>query len=72
MHMSEEVDTSEDLISYLEIARIAMSTIPDELIDELDIDGSEYVRLRDNLQETMDNCDSDLRWGMNYHSSLLV
>lgn len=36
--------------TYLEIARLAMATIPDEICNELDISDEEFVRLRDNLQ----------------------
>jgi len=45
---------SEDIIQYLEMARIAMSHIPEDLEDQMDISDDEFIRLRDNLQKCLD------------------
>ena len=42
-------------IAYLEMARIAMATIPDTLVEKMDMSDGEFVRLRDQLQQYMDN-----------------
>ena len=43
-----------DINSYLEIARLAMAMIADDLVDELDMSDDEFLRLRDQLQEHLD------------------
>ena len=45
----------EDSIAYLEMARIAMATVPDTIVEEMDMSDDELVRLRDQLQQHMDN-----------------
>ncbi len=45
----------EDAITYLEMARIAMATVPDTIVEEMDMSDDELVRLRDQLQQHMDN-----------------
>lgn len=50
--VSKAIDSS-DMISYLEIARICFACIPEEIIEELDIDDDEFLRLRDQLHEVM-------------------
>ena len=45
----------EDAITYLEMARIAMATVPDTIVEEMDMSDDEFVRLRDQLQQYMDN-----------------
>ena len=45
----------EDNITYLEMARIAMAIIPDDLTVHMDMSDDEFVRLRDQLQQHMDN-----------------
>ena len=44
----------EDSITYLEMARIAMATVPDTIVEEMDMSDDEFVRLRDQLQEHME------------------
>ena len=44
----------EDNITYLEMARIAMAIIPDDLTVHMDMSDDEFVRLRDQLQEHME------------------
>ena len=44
----------QDSITYLEMARIAMTTIPHTIADQMDISADEFVRLRDQLQEHME------------------
>tara|TARA_B100001175_G_C18950177_1_gene375563 strand:+ start:203 stop:364 length:162 start_codon:yes stop_codon:yes gene_type:complete len=43
-----------DINSYLEIARLAMAMIADDLVDDLDMSDDEFLRLRDQLQEYLD------------------
>ncbi len=43
-----------DINNYLEIARLAMAMIADDLVDELDMSDDEFLRLRDQLQEHLD------------------
>ena len=45
----------EDAITYLEMARIAMATVPDTIVEEMDMSDAEFVRLRATLQQYMDN-----------------
>ncbi len=45
----------EDNITYLEMARIAMATVPDTIVEEMDMSDDELVRLRDQLQQHMDS-----------------
>ena len=44
----------QDSITYLEMARIAMATVPDTIVEEMDMSDDEFVRLRDQLQEHME------------------
>ena len=45
----------EDSISYLEIARLGMMMVGDEIAEEMDLSDEEFLRLRDQLEEHMDN-----------------
>ena len=45
----------EDAITYLEMARIAMATVPDAIVEEMDMSDDEFVRLRDQLQQYMED-----------------
>jgi hypothetical protein len=45
----------EDATTYLEMARIAMATVPDEIVEQMDMSDDEFVRLRDQLQQHMGN-----------------
>ena len=45
----------EDNITYLEMARIAMAIIPDDLAAHMDMSDDEFVRLREQLQQHMNN-----------------
>ena len=45
----------EDNITYLEMARIAMATVPDTIVEEMDMSDDEFVRLRDQLQQQMED-----------------
>ena len=44
----------EDSITYLEIARLGMVMVGDEIAEEMDLSDEEFVRLRDQLQEHME------------------
>ena len=44
----------EDNITYLEMARIAMATIPEDLAEGMDISDDELIRLRDQLHIYLD------------------
>jgi hypothetical protein len=44
----------EDNITYLEMARIAIATIPEDLAEEMDISDDELIRLRDQLHIHLD------------------
>ena len=45
----------EDNITYLEMARIAMATVPDTIAEQMDMSDDEFVRLRDQLQQHMED-----------------
>ena len=45
----------EDNITYLEMARIAMATVPDTIVEKMDMSDDEFVRLRDQLQQQMED-----------------
>ena len=45
----------EDNITYLEMARIAMATVPDTIVEEMDMSDNEFVRLRDQLQQQLED-----------------
>ncbi len=45
----------EDSITYLEIARLGMMMVGDEIAEEMDLSDEEFLRLRDQLQQHMDN-----------------
>ena len=42
-----------DMITYLEMARVAMAMVPDEVSDELDISDAEFLRLRERLERDL-------------------
>ena len=43
--------TGTDYIAYLEMARIAMAAIPEDIADNLDISDAEFLRLREKLKK---------------------
>ena len=45
----------EDSITYLEMARLGMMIVGDEIAEEMDLSDEEFLRLRDQLQQHMDN-----------------
>ena len=45
----------EDAITYLEMARIAMAIIPDDLTAHMDMSDDEFIRLRKQLQQYMED-----------------
>lgn len=42
-----------DEVTYLEMARLAMAMVPDELMEEMDISEEEFLRLREELEKHM-------------------
>ncbi len=44
-------DEMQDTISFMGMARIACATVPDTVVDELDISDEEFIRLRDKLHQ---------------------
>ena len=44
-----------DAVTYLEMARIAMATVPDTIVEEMDMSDDELIRLREQLQQHLDN-----------------
>ena len=44
----------EDKITYLEIARLGMMMVGDEIAEEMDLSDEEFLRLRDQLEEHME------------------
>lgn len=49
------MNMEEDKITYFEMARIAMATVPDTIVEEMDMSDDEFVRLRDQLQQHMED-----------------
>ena len=45
----------EDSITYLEIARLGMAMVGDEIAEEMDLSDGECIRLRDQLNEVMNS-----------------
>jgi len=45
----------EDAITYLEMARIAMAIIPDDLIVHMDMSDDEFIRLRKQLKQYLED-----------------
>ena len=45
----------EDSITYLEMARIAMAIIPDDLIVHMDMSDDEFIRLRKQLKQYLED-----------------
>ena len=43
----------EDSITYLEMARLGMVMVGDEIAEEMDLSDEEFIRLRDQLNEVM-------------------
>ena len=43
----------EDSITYLEMARLGMAMVGDEIAEEMDLSDEEFIRLRDQLNEVM-------------------
>jgi hypothetical protein len=43
----------EDKITYLEIARLGMAMVGDEIAEEMDLSDQEFLRLREQLEEQM-------------------
>ena len=50
-----------DYITWLEIARLAMSTIPEDITSELDMSDDEFIRLRDKLDDLTDYTDEEFQ-----------
>ena len=46
---------SSDQVSILEIARLGIAMVGDEIADEMDISDEELVRLRDKIQKVMED-----------------
>ena len=46
--------TDTDHTAYLEMARIAMAAIPEDIADNLDISDTEFLRLREKLQKELE------------------
>jgi hypothetical protein len=44
----------EDSITYLEMARLGMMMVGDEIAEEMDLSDEELIRLRDQLTEVME------------------
>ena len=44
-----------DAITYLEMARVAMAMVPDEVAEHLDISDSEFLRLRQQLERNLNS-----------------
>ena len=44
----------DDTIAYLEMARLAMAMVGDEIAEEMDLSDEEFLRLRDQLEEHME------------------
>tara|TARA_Y100001973_G_scaffold86300_1_gene129139 strand:- start:49 stop:231 length:183 start_codon:yes stop_codon:yes gene_type:complete len=45
----------DDTIAYLEMARLAMAMVGDEIAEEMDLSDEEFLRLRDQLQRLMED-----------------
>lgn len=54
-----------DYITWLEISRLAMSTIPEDITSELDMSDDEFIRLRDKLDDLTDYTDEELQGEIN-------
>ena len=46
---------NKDAITYLEMARIAMAIIPDDLIVHMDMSDDEFIRLRKQLKQYLED-----------------
>ena len=55
LNQMEDYNMEEDKITYFEMARIAMAIIPDDLAAHMDMSDDEFVRLREQLQQHMNN-----------------
>tara|TARA_R100000008_G_scaffold85991_1_gene77420 strand:+ start:360 stop:503 length:144 start_codon:yes stop_codon:yes gene_type:complete len=44
----------EDAITYLEIARLGMAMVGDEIAEEMDLSDDEFLRLREQLEKHME------------------
>ena len=45
----------DDTIAYLEMARLAMAMVGDEIAEEMDLSDEEFLRLRDQLQRLIED-----------------
>ena len=45
----------DDTIAYLEMARLAMAMVGDEIAEEMDLSDEEFLRLRDQLHRLMED-----------------
>ena len=45
----------DDTIAYLEMARLAMAMVGDEIAEEMDLSDEEFLRLRDQLQQQLED-----------------
>jgi hypothetical protein len=52
--MTEKIDAMDE-IAYLEMARLAMAMIGQEVCDSMDLSDDEFIRLREQLQDYLDN-----------------
>ena len=45
----------DDTIAYLEMARLGMAMVGDEIAEEMDLSDEEFLRLRDQLHRLMED-----------------
>lgn len=57
--MTDKTFIDKNQISYLEMARLAMACIPDDIMEEMDINDNQYIKLRDGLIEYLDNTEDN-------------
>ncbi len=57
MKKIQDVFTQSELICVLEMARLAMACIPEDVCDTMDMADEEFVEIRDKLQAYMDGLD---------------
>jgi hypothetical protein len=55
INSEEKVLVSElDMVSILEVARLACASIPDTIVDEMDISDERFIEIRNKVQEMLD------------------
>lgn len=57
MQQIQDVFTQSELIYMLEMARLAIAYIPEDVCDVMDMTDEEFVEIRDKLQQYMDGLD---------------